>query len=455
MRNNYMRSCALALIVVSGLWAGGGLWAQAAPSGATPAAATPGAAAGISLAQARAAVLARSRDLRKAGIAVESALLVEKGQAYASLPGITATTGAKLGLSATPSVTGSAGITVSQSIWDGGSGRILAAIDALSTKAARAEARAAYFSALESADLAWYGVLAQEEAVTAATSDLEAANASLALAQAKMGAGIITKAELLKAQAESAAAETALGQARLSLRAGRAKLSSLTALSLPAELPGIDFGTYEGLMKRLAGLDEAGLESLVKSLWAAAAANNPSLATASLAQDAARLQIDKAKAGYLPSITAAFSSGLSLAESGTSYSGSLSVTASVPLDLWSTALAVKEKALAADSSALDLEEGRRSLELELTQAAYTWASASRSIFSSRQALDYAESNYATVLESYRLSLVSASTLSDAASLVSTDRKAWNAARYTFLESLAALRTLTGLEDEGLLAGMLP
>ncbi len=453
MRNNYIRSIYLVLLALVGLWAGGGLWAQTAPTGATPTGATVS--GGISLAQARAAVLARSRDLRKAGIAVESALLVEKGQAYAALPGVTATTGAKLGLAATPSLSGSAGITVSQTIWDGGSGRILAAIDALSTKAARAEARAAYFSALETADLAWYGVLAQEEAVRAARSDLEAASASLALAQAKLEAGIITKAELLKAQAESAAAETGLGQASLSLRAGRAKLASLTGLSLPAELPGLDFGAYEGLMRRLAGLDEAGLEGLVQSLWTLAAANNPSLASASLAQDTARLQTDKAKAGYLPSISAAFANGLSLAEAGTSYSGSLSVTASLPLDLWNTALAVKEKSLAAEASALDLEEGRRGLELELAQAVYTWASASRSVFSSCKALDYAESNYTSVLESYRLSLVSASALSDAASLVSTDRKAWNSARYTFLESLAALRTLTGQEDEGLLARMVP
>lgn len=420
------------------------------------AAATP-----VTLALTRQKVLERSATLKKAGIAVDSALLAEKGESHAFLPSVSA--GAKASLSYAPSsgatepvsFSGSANLSVTQPIWDGGAHAILLAIDKLATKEAQAAARAALLSALETADSAYYAVLAGKDALAASQSDLDAARASLDLAEAKLEAGIITKAELLKAKAEAAAAETGRSQGRRALQAATMKLSSLTGLPLPLEVASVDFASYDKLMRALSDLDDDGLEALVAKVGASAAVGNPSLAKALCASGRAKLSADKAKAGYLPSVSASFSNGLSFAESGVGYSGGFSVAASIPLDFWNTAVAVSAAGLSADSSLVDYEEAKRQLELDIRTAVYDWVSTARSIYSSKQALDYAESNYESVLESYRLSLSSASDLSDAAALVSTDRKAWNQARYDFLLGLSALRSLAGYEDDALLAGLVP
>ena len=430
--------------------------AAAAQGSAAPAAAMGGpaaasAAAPVTLALARQKLLERSASLRKAGIAVDSALLAERGEGYAYLPTISAGAKASLAYGDSASLSGSASLSVTQPIWDGGAYAILLAIDRLATKEAQAAARAALLSALETADSAYYAVLACKDALAASQSDLDAAKAGLDLAEAKLEAGIIAKTELLQAKAAEAASETAVSQARRALQAATMKLASLTGLALPLEVAGVDFSSYDSLMDTLSDLDDGGLEALVSKVTASASAGNPSLEEALCASDRARLSTDKARAGYLPSVSASWSNGLSFAESGVGYSGGLSVSASIPLDFWNTSVDVSAAGLSAQSALIDYEESKRQLELDIRTAVYDWVSAARSIRSSRQALDYAESNYESVLESYRLSLSSASDLSDAVALVSTDRKAWNQARYDFLLGLSALRSLVGLEDDAALA----
>ena len=450
-------------ICIIGAVAAQGAAAQAAPAGtgaetsaaSAASAASASAAVPVTLALTRQKILERSASLRKAGIAVDSALLAEKGEGYAFLPTVQAGAKVSLAYGSTAALSGSANLSVTQPIWDGGAHAILLAIDKLSTASARASARAALLSALETADSAYYAVLACRDALAATQSDLDAAGASLALAEAKLEAGIIAKTELLQVKAAEAASETNVSQARRALQAATMKLASLTGLPLPLEVAGVDFSSYDGLMDRLSDLGDDGLEALVSKVSAAAETGNPSLQVALYASDRAKLSADKARTGYLPSVSASWSNGLSFAGSGVDYSGGLSISASIPLDFWNTAVDVSAAGLSARSSLIDYEESKRQLELDIRTSVYDWTSAARSIRSSKQALDYAESNYESVLESYRLSLSSASDLSDAAALVSTDRKAWNQARYDFLLGLSALRSLAGLEDDAALAGLVP
>ena len=446
---SFMAICIMGAVAAQGAAAQTGGTAAASASGqeASSVAATP-----VTLALARQKLLERSASLRKAGVAVDSALLAEKGEGYAYLPTISAGAKASLAYGGQASLSGSASLSVTQPIWDGGAHAILLAIDKLATKEAQAAARAALLSALETADSAYYAVLAAKDALAASQSDLDAAKASLALAEAKLEAGIIARTELLQVRAAEAASETGVGQARRALQAATMKLASLTGLALPLEVAGVDFASYDGLMDALSDLGDDGLEALVEKVSASAAAGNPSLQEALYASARARLSTDKARAGYLPSVSASWSNGLSFAESGVGYSGGLSVSASIPLDFWNTAVDVSAAGLSAQSSLIDYEESKRQLELDIRTAVYDWVSAARSIRSSKQALDYAESNYESVLESYRLSLSSASDLSDAVALVSTDRKAWNQARYDFLLGLSALRSLAGLDADASIAG---
>ena len=455
MRISMFTSCAAVFIVLLGGLAAaeGSAVPPLAPAAQSPASSTT---AAIDISEVRARVLQRSSSLKKAGVSVSAALLAQKTQSLSALPSMTLNGAGAFSYPKGTSASFSAGLSLSETIWDGGKSAVLASIDALATSSARASARVAYFAAIESADDAYYAVLKAADALNAAMSDLTDSEASLALAKGKFEAGLTVKADLLKAESEESARNITVSQARSALRAAKMTLASITGLSYGAPLKEIDFASYSDLMSRLSGMDEAALEKLASTLVAQATKSNPSIAVASFASSEAELGVKAAKAAYLPSISATMSNKLSLAGSAApDFAGSISVAASVPLDIWNTGSAVQAKLLSAESAAEDATEAKRALELEIRSELYTWVTEAESVFSAQKALDYAESNYESVLELYKLSSASALDLSNAATLVSSDRQALNLARYGFLMSISSLRTYAGVETDAELFGLLP
>ncbi len=412
----------------------------------------------LSLEQARAYALAHSKTLQNLLLSVDSALLDEKIQSYTLLPSITASTSVSADV---PEATLldmlgiSGGVTITQTVFDGGKSALLSAIDSLSTSIARAKARAQYFSVLSAADSAFYSVLEAEASVAAAQSDLDDARIYQSLAQAKLEVGIIARSDFLKTESETAAKETALAQAQGKLSVARRTLASLTGLSLSLKLASSDSERFDELMKRVATFTETQTGTLIANLVAAAAKNNPTLSQSNLANQQARSQVDLAKADYLPSISASWTNSLSFAASTGAASSALSVSASLPLDMWNTQAAVDSKAIAARQAALDLDETQRTLNLEIEGVVFDSISSAQSVISSQKALDYAESSYQSVLERYKLSSASSSDLSDAELLVSTNRTALITARYQFLSSISSLRAYAGVESDDLLLTLVP
>lgn len=407
----------------------------------------------LSLAKAREAALANSRPLKEAGLTVDSALVAERKQGYSFLPSISASAGASASYSSaskaslSDSLGASAKVSVSQSVWDG-SALLLAAIDKIATKSAREAARAAYFDALDSVDEAYFAVLEDEAIVEAAKSDLESARLGLFIAEAKLAAGTITKTDYLEAESEASAKETSLSQAGRDLSIASRKLASLTGLKLPLSLEKVDFGAYDGLIQRLSAYSEESADALAASLRQAAYAANPSLAESALSVEKAKAQVSYAEAGYLPTVSASLSHSLTLSSGGFEpASGSLSVTASIPLDLWSTKASVDSAKIDAEKAALSDGEARRSLELEADTAIFDCVAQARSVLSSEKAFEYATSHYANVLELYKLSSASASDLSTAAALVSSSQKSLIGARYGFLSCLSQIRSLGAFDSD--------
>lgn len=439
--------CISVLLAVVG--AGSGVFADAAPSDSS-----------MSLAVARDLALSRSKSLKQATLDVDASLLAEKGAGYSALPDASVTVkgafdyaaAASLSLADTAAV--SATLSVEQTIYDGGANAILLAIDKLATKSARQAARAAYFDALLAIDQAYYGVLEAKAALDAAENDLAASKAHQDITQAKFDSGMVIKASLMEAQAETASKETALSQARKSLAVAKSSLKSLTGSDAQPEA--IDQATYQAAMDRLMGLGETETAVLVAALRASAAANNPDLAAASIAVETAAKEIEQAKTGYAPTLAASWShtasysagSGLDLASGG-----ALTVALSVPLDYLVTRNAVETKSVSAAKAALASQAASESLELDIESDLYGLVSSASSVASSAKALDYAEINYAAKLELFKLSKASSSDLSDAQLLVSSSRSALISARYTFLKGLSAIRCLVGMEEEDLFLGL--
>jgi outer membrane protein len=462
MRNTVMVVLIAGFLLAGPAWAAPEAPAAEAALPAAPAAPTapavPGQKAGADLEAARRGALARSSALKKAGVDVTTALLDEKGEGYAFYPSIAAKAGLSLSLASPVSASVSAGLDLGEKLYDGGRSRIQAAIDRLATAGARTQARSAALAAVQAAEQAYWAVLEADASIGAAMSDLEASRTAQGLAEAKFAAGTIIGAELLKAKADLASKEVALAQARSARMAASARLASLTGLDAGASLEDADFSALEGLMERIAKLDEAGIAALVARVLDSAALHNPDLEAARLLARKAGLAVDLARTASLPSLGASLGSQLTLRSgSGTplGYTGSLSLSASLPLDLWNGKLSVDKALAQAEAPALDLEEETRSLELSVRTSIYSWIVAAQTALASALSYDYAQANYANSLELYRHSAASLTELSAATLLASTSRQQLYKSRYAFLSSQAGLKALAGLEEDALLLALLP
>ncbi len=413
---------------------------------------------GLTLQEARNQALARSKTLQKLLLSVDSALLDERITSYNWLPSITASASAGAdGPSASllDALGVSAGVSVTQQVFDGGATAVQSAIDRLATTTAREAAREEYLSVLSSADSAYYGVMEAEASLEGAKADLENAKLLQDLAQAKLDAGIIVKSDYLETESETAAKQTALSQAQGKLSVARRTLASLTGLPLPITIASDDTSRYDAVMTRIAALNDAKIESLLSGLTTTAGKNNPSLSQTRLATEEAKKAVDLAAADYLPTVSASWTNSLSYTASTGVPSSALTLSASLPLNIWSTKASVDSKSIASQQASLTEGETQRTLALSIESAVYDIISAAQSVASSQKALEYAQSHYEGVLEQYRLSAASASDLSDAELLVSTNRTALITARFTFLTDISSLRTYCGLESDDMILQMVP
>lgn len=414
----------------------------------------------LTLAKASELALARSKTLQQALLSVDSSLLAEKAQSFETLPQASLSLGGGLsyppssGATVADSASVSVSLSLSQTIYDGGKNAVLAAIDKLGTKSAREEARATYLDVIQSTEKAYYAVLEAQAGMEAAESDLVAFKAHQSLAQAKFDAGMVIKAAVLEAQAETAAKETSLSQAGKTLAVAKAKLKSIIGVtSLPQA---VDFSAYATLMTTLMGLGDQATDSMIAKLNVTALSNNPSIAVSAIAVAQAESEIAAARAAYLPTVSAAWSHEASYTAAGgidLASGGGFSLAVSIPLDVWVTKNAVETKTAEAQKTALSKDIDADNLSLEIQGAVYELISAARSVSSSQKALEYAESSYSVELELYRLSKASSSELSDAETLVSSNRSALISARYAFLSAISTLKNLAGLDGDSLLLAL--
>jgi len=429
--------------------------AAALSSAVLPVSAEPSAAAQtpVGLGEVRELALAKSTVLRKAVLAYDAAALAGKAQDYKRLPSFGASAGTTLDYLADGSLAeglgASAKISVSQSVYDGGKLAAQSKSSSIAVEAAAVVVRGTRVEIIGQADAAFYTVLKAAATTEAAASDLEAASLRLRIARAKAEAGVIAQSDYLQAESEAAARGTALIKARTALASARAKLASMTGLPASCVLEPIDFSCYDGLLARLSSLDDVAVAELSGGYADLAAEVNPGLAGYAIAARKATIAVDVAKSAYLPGVSAGLSQGVAYdGTRGLSLgAGSISLTATMNLDLWSTSSSVKSAEIAAAMAELEGSAGAESLVLELDVAVNGLLSAAQSIASLDKALEYAESSYRNVLEKFTLSAAAASDLSAAEALVSTARTGLIGARYDFLSAVSGLRGLVGLEGE--------
>ncbi|MDR2370262.1 MAG: TolC family protein [Treponema sp.] len=409
----------------------------------------------ITLERVRTLALANSRSLAAHNLAIRSSVLDERSELYSNLPSLSvgAGTGTNIrslqnGLKIQDAVDGNINLSISQKIFQGGKSLVYRRIASINTEIARNAALAEYFSVLDQADSAYYGVLEAAANLLASESSLETAALALSIAEIKAQGGMINRGDYLRALSEKETAENNRNRARRDLSLSKTKLSALTGLAeLPALLD-VDFGSYELLFAALYSIEDEKIDALSETLWNKAAAANPSLLNAGLSGRNAEYNYSLAKRDFSPVISASFSTGFNFSSNGTEFSaGRLSLSGSIPLDVWVTANNAEKKKTARDSAALDYLDSAASLRTELKTALLDIISQAGTVLSSRRSREYAEQHFEYTMELFRLSGNSVSDLSDASSLLNTSRSQLIQAEYALLSGLSRLRSLCGILDE--------
>ena len=428
----------------------------------------------ITLEQVRSLALANSRSLAKYNLNIQSADLNEKARVYSNLP--TPSLGASAGMSlwnptgagplSNPFNTFSAGASLSirQNIFQGGKSLVQKAINSLASESARKGAQAEYFNVLGSADSAYYDVLKSAASLDAAESALQIYVTSLNIAEVRYTNGMINLGDYLKAQSDKASQENTRNQAKRDLALKTIILKSLIGFTADPQPVDIDFSGYEDLIQRMGNLTDDDYNSLYSQFITQVNAVNPSLAQSMLAAKIAEENLTMAKRGFAPSLGASFSTGLnyipsnnttSLSKTGLNQTGgSLSLSLSIPVDVWNIANNVDQSKIARDQANLDYASASDQTVTNVQSGLMNALNYAEQIIYSRAALDYAQKNFEFVQESYRLNQSSVTDLENASSQLNTSRNSLITAQYGFMQSLATLRSLVAVDDEQKLVTML-
>jgi len=420
----------------------------------------------LTIEQVRSLALANSRSLAKYNLVIEGTYLDEKSRIYNYIPTPSLGGGASVNLwnaqggepVTNPFDTLSAygNVSVSQIIFQGGKTLVQKAINAIASESARKDAQAEYFNVLDSADSTYYAVLEAGAYLDAAESALQNSMASLNIAEVRHDNGMINQADYLQALADKESKENSRNQARRALALNTSKLKTLIGAAFTPQPQEIDFSVYENLIQRLGNASDTDFDSLYNQLYNQVTIANPNLAKSLLATKMADENVKLAQRGYSPTVSASFSTGLNYTkDTGVKHnSGTLSLSATIPVDVWNTANTVAKSKISQEQTALDYASISDQTQTDLQSDLINALSNAETVLSSRRAVDYAEMNFELIQEGYRLNQNSISDLTTASALLYTNRNNLISAQYGFLQSLSTLRSIGAIDDEQRLTDML-
>jgi outer membrane protein TolC len=412
----------------------------------------------VNLEQARTLGLANSRSLARYELAIRSSVLDERNQLYSMLPQVSAEYRASMYylrnwefFNPIDTLSASAGISITQIIFQGGKSFIQRAISAISTESVRKDALAEYFNVIDTIDNAYYAVLEASAALEAEETSLQAANIASSIAEVRYASGMINQGDYLRALADKETRENTRNQARRNLALTLTRFKTLTGITETVELEQIDFASYEDMILRLASISDEEADALFERFWNMLTAANPSLAKAALNSQRAERNLTLTKRDYAPTISATIFSGdigfVSPNNFSNSGSGGISLTGRIPIDFWVLNNRIERSEIARDTSVLEYTNTETSLEQELRNSLSNIFSQAGNAISSRRTLEYTERHFEYVMERYRLLQSSVSDLNEATSLYISSRNSLNRANYSFLQSLSKIRSLCAIDDE--------
>ncbi|MCK9583433.1 MAG: TolC family protein [Candidatus Cloacimonetes bacterium] len=302
----------------------------------------------------------------------------------------------------------------------------------------------------------YYAVLQLKDILDIASREREQAVQNLALADLKMEAGILSRADHLRFQASLANKDMAFLQAETAYDLALRSFMNYLGASQPLMPEAIELDEAE--IQRLTKLDNQEVISFTDRAYDLAQKGNQSLKILDKSVEISQRGQKIANAAFLPSLTLVGSR--TYAEDGLDRyefdaSNQIMLNLSIPLLPQVGNYAKSRQAYyQAQQTVYNAESAKDGIDLGLQAAAINLINSARAVQNAQLSLSITEDMYAQISERFRVNMISTMELMDAELMVSASRMAYAKAYYDFLKARLNLLSLMGSQDEELLSTIL-
>jgi len=330
----------------------------------------------------------------------------------------------------------SVSVSVTQPIYNGRKGIIGIRTSRKNEKIADYTLEQKILETIAEVETKYFSVLENKSLMMISFKDLEASRENSKTANVRYTLGTLSKADFLNVQSQASSKEVSYIQAKSNYDVSRRDLANFLRIAPDFKLEEVDFSALNPIIECARGLDDQEMGKIVQHAVSIGIAGNPSLKISAASVKISKNTLSTARQSFFPSIN------LSFTNSWDTLSGSF--TFFPVIDTFNE--------LRATSSSLDearytYESAEDGLVLAIERDFYALVTAARSIGSSWQAMEYAESTYEQMKVRFESGVISSSDLLNAEVLLFSAQSQYTTSRYNFLRAESSLMKLMGLYDK--------
>ncbi len=296
----------------------------------------------------------------------------------------------------------------------------------------------------------YYNYLLAEDLYQINLQALKVARKHLEIAETRMEAGALSRADYLQFQSELSAKEVSLVQAENSKQLSYRRLQNLIKKDGFSVLP-VELSLYDELAEYYQELQPSERERNREKLIDYGKAHNPLLIMSRIGKDISRKALTMSKGNFLPTINLTAShtwndnfTGSADFENSTSFIISASLPIFPVIDNYS---AYRESYHSYRRTEREVETAEDNIKLAVEAAFYSGITSARSITSAELSRQYAEETYRMMEERFRNGLISSVDLISIELLLTTSSLEAVNSKYEFLKNRSALLNLLNIEDD--------
>jgi len=344
----------------------------------------------------------------------------------------------------------SVSVSVTQPIYNGRKGIIGIRTSRKNEKIADYTLEQKILETIAEVETKYFSVLENKSLMMISFKDLEASRENSKTANVRYTLGTLSKADFLNVQSQASSKEVSYIQAKSNYDVSRRDLANFLRIAPDFKLEEVDFSALNPIIECARGLDDQEMGKIVQHAVLIGIAGNPSLKISAASVKISKNTLSTARQSFFPSINLSFTNSWDKSDLDRNYTYQGIVTLSGSFTFFPVIDTFNE--LRATSSSLDearytYESAEDGLVLAIERDFYALVTAARSIGSSWQAMEYAESTYEQMKVRFESGVISSSDLLNAEVLLFSAQSQYTTSRYNFLRAESSLMKLMGLYDK--------